>query len=154
MTFYKITSNENKSLTSCVCCTSMNVFLLPWSFSFLSSLNGWYLHSMQKGKRQWNISYCIPQHQFISESQLYDRQFQNYIPLYCLGILKYVQWNYVKINIIKISISSIFWTAVWFKMKYYNLCCLCCTITPMIICISITRVYASNMNLQYVTNEI
>ena len=29
---------EYKSLTSCVCCTSMNVFLLPWSFSFLSSL--------------------------------------------------------------------------------------------------------------------
>ena len=50
---------EYKSLTSCVCCTSMNVFLLPWSFSSISSLNGWYLHSIQKGKRQWNIFYCI-----------------------------------------------------------------------------------------------
>ena len=50
---------EYKSLTSCVCCTSMNVFLLPWSFSSISSLNAWYLHSIQKGKRQWNIFYCI-----------------------------------------------------------------------------------------------
>ena len=50
---------EYKSLTSCVCCTSMNGFLLPWSFSSISSLNAWYLHSIQKGKRQWNIFYCI-----------------------------------------------------------------------------------------------
>ena len=123
---------EYKSLTSCVCCTSMNVFLLPWSFSSISSLNAWYLHSIQKGKRQWNIFYCI----FIINSY---RNLNLWLSTPKVNTAT-LFWNiYIGFSILYLMIPHISYISKFVMLQLiicywtqkYTFCCLNYAITPL-----------------------
>ena len=108
---------EYKSLTSCVCCTSLNVFLLPWSFSSLSSLNAFDIYIQCKRGNVNEIFSLFPQLQFISKFQNVWQAIPKYIPLHNHPDM----FNYIWDEILSIICLNIYSRLIMSEPRFNNL---------------------------------